>query len=106
MTDLPSAFIAEMQQLFARFGFQHEWPAFVASFSQPAAVGLRANTLKIAAEKLSSVLPIRGEEVKSVPWSPDGVLPAGRFSAGTLAGTFGRAFLHSGTQCHVAGGCS
>lgn len=84
MTDLPSAFIAEMQQLFARFGFQHEWPAFVASFSQPAAVGLRANILKIAAEKLSSVLPIRGEEVKSVPWSPDGFyLPAG-FRPGRL----------------------
>ncbi|MGI6334056.1 MAG: RsmB/NOP family class I SAM-dependent RNA methyltransferase [Saccharofermentanales bacterium] len=86
MTGLPSVFTAEMQQLFARFGFRHEWPAFIASFSQPAAAGLRANTLKIPAGKLSSVLPIQDGVIKPVPWSSDGFyLPSG-FRPGRLPG--------------------
>lgn len=80
--ELPDAFLREMEDLFRNYGRTSEWPAFLASFTEPAEGGLRANALKIDVldllPLLADALELPLQAFKPVPWSPDGLyLPAG-----------------------------
>jgi len=68
-TDAPSAFLSRMSALLG-----DEFDAFLHSYEQPPATALRANTLKIAPEKLAERLSI---DPLPVPWSPSAFLLAG-----------------------------
>ena len=48
----PPAFLARMQALLG-----DEFPAFLASYEEPAAAGLRVNTLKMAAQDFATISP-------------------------------------------------
>jgi NOL1/NOP2/sun family putative RNA methylase len=59
---IPQAFLARMERWLG-----DEYPAFLASYDQPAPNGLRANTLKIAPEALRERLPFA---LESLAWPP------------------------------------
>lgn len=90
MIQLPLPFIQEMRQLFIRFGQIDEWQAFLDSFQEEPCTGLRAHTQKIEPEQLRRYLArlagLSPEEIRPVPWCPDGFysppgLRPGRLSA-------------------------
>ena len=62
--ELPSAFLAEMEKLLGE-----EYPAYLESFEQPAASGIRLNTGRVDAEEWSRRSPFSGEPV---PWTENG----------------------------------
>ena len=59
---IPPAFLARMERWLG-----DEYPAFLASYDQPATSGLRANTLKIAPEALRERLPFA---LEPLAWPP------------------------------------
>ncbi len=69
VTNAPSAFLSRMSALLG-----DEFDSFLASYEQPPATALRANTLKIAPEVLAERLSI---DLLPVPWSADAFLLAG-----------------------------
>jgi NOL1/NOP2/sun family putative RNA methylase len=63
-SEIPSVFLERMQDLLGQ-----EFPAFLSRLGEPAVVGLRANTIKITAEKLRERLAY---DLTPLPWSADG----------------------------------
>ena len=69
MMELPPVYLQTMQRL-----LEDEYQAFLLTYSAPAVLGLRTNTLKILPQELVSRLAY---ELKPVPWCPAGFqLPA------------------------------
>jgi len=62
---LPEAFRGKMVRLLG----EAEAQAFFAGYGRPRAVGLRANTLKVAPERLAALLPFK---LAPVPWCAEG----------------------------------
>jgi 16S rRNA C967 or C1407 C5-methylase (RsmB/RsmF family)/NOL1/NOP2/fmu family ribosome biogenesis protein len=69
MKPLPPAFLERMQALLG-----DEFPDFVASYDQPAHIGLRVNTLKLTPEQFTGLSPFL---LEPVPWCPSGFRLAG-----------------------------
>ncbi len=64
MPELPPLFLDRMQALLG-----DEYASFLGSYAQPAAAGLRANTLKLSPEAFQLISPYR---LEPVPWCPAG----------------------------------
>ncbi len=71
---LPAGFPDRVRPLFPEDGA--EFSAFLASFDEPSAQGLRANPARIGRDALRALLPRLGEPeaLGDVPWCPDGLL--------------------------------
>lgn len=63
MTELPSAFIKQMQNL-----LKEEFPKFLETYNLPPTRSLRVNTLKITPDSLKERVPFH---LEPVPWCPD-----------------------------------
>jgi 16S rRNA C967 or C1407 C5-methylase (RsmB/RsmF family) len=51
-----------------------EYPAFLASYSEPPVSGLRVNTLKLSLQEFQAIFPYL---LEPVPWCPEGFIIAG-----------------------------
>ncbi len=74
---LPQAFLARMSHYLAG-----EFDAFLASYSLPARIGLRVNTLKISPPDFLQRSPFH---LSQVPWCPGGFTVQGAIDDGTLS---------------------
>lgn len=71
---LPEGFQRRMRSLLGA-----DYDAFLAGYDRPLSRGLRVNTLKISAERLSALFPL---PLATVPFSPDGFAVPPDFKAG------------------------
>ena len=89
MGSLPDPFVAEMQDLFERFGLSAECPSFLQSFQAPSWSGLRTNTRKIQPDSLIRLMAgqagLPAASIRPVSWCDDGFYCPPGLQPGKLA---------------------